>query len=923
MGLQGLGTSMIDFPDDNAARDGTVQVRAEAEPGWLRRYWLWFLVMAAMVVLVLSSHFVKAYSDPANWLKFAYHLESEFWTSRWPVGYPVYLLLASWLVGRFYVFWANLPILMGILFLAGKLAERLVMRAGEVRAAPWVGLMAMVWLFLFDFPHIVYLLNPYRDPLAIFFCYWAVYLLIGIEAGPNQPFRVLFPAGLLIGLAVCVKEPSVLMLLPMFGFGVVVWRAVDGLPFWRSVMWFGAGFVLGVAPFLIETYAHTHSVLLPPQSYEEGRLLPGMHAHVFGQISREALKYFRDYGGWSSVVALLLGGVWAVRRRNRVVLALVLPVAAVFFVFYSFYWTFSKRYFFMVLVFLAPVVACGTWQACLWLTDKLRLRAHRVRIMAVFTGYVTLHALVAALLGSSIWLGHNPGFTIGKAKALMAEIEAHVPEGGTLLAPRFLCEVVECFSPIESYPAYALMSADLPLEEGLGAMIGEVRTDGSWLLGEILTKGRSDMGADLVRGLFDLEPLVRISVEQHNMGAVTGDDEGEVILHRIRPWSARVVTRPIWTKAMPAAILRLDAGMLHVPGRPRSELSFYWDDQPVPIAWRNGANYVRLPGPIAEGAHVVRLESDAPLPERLGVELFPVDRPLALDFCWNRFPLHGAYLNAAQWHKLPGYEGDYAFSGTGALELPWLWDAEHTVLAYFVLNPAPTEMERPYRVACWSAGVERGVLEVPKGGRARLLVDLGGFETGLETIPIELRLSELGAVAAPGCLELEDVILMPMPKGQDWRTNPGEADGAWFLRSGWHQAERLSPKEPFRWTRGPGRMMVACPPGVTEPVIRICLTDRYRPEQAPRSGLSLTLDGVPLAFELDEATYRAGWAWLTAPMPPEIVKPGGGLYELGLDSVPWRPSEIAGSRDERALGVMVGDVWVISGVAVGQEARGD
>ena len=307
---------MIDFPDDNAARDGTVQVRAEAEPGWLRRYWLWFLVMAAMVVLVLSSHFVKAYSDPANWLKFAYHLESEFWTSRWPVGYPVYLLLASWLVGRFYVFWANLPILMGILFLAGKLAERLVMRAGEVRAAPWVGLMAMVWLFLFDFPHIVYLLNPYRDPLAIFFCYWAVYLLIGIEAGPNQPFRVLFPAGLLIGLAVCVKEPSVLMLLPMFGFGVVVWRAVDGLPFWRSVMWFGAGFVLGVAPFLIETYAHTHSVLLPPQSYEEGRLLPGMHAHVFGQISREALKYFRDYGGWSSVVALLLGGVWAVRRHS-------------------------------------------------------------------------------------------------------------------------------------------------------------------------------------------------------------------------------------------------------------------------------------------------------------------------------------------------------------------------------------------------------------------------------------------------------------------------------------------------------------------------------------------------------------------------------------------------------------------------------
>ncbi|MDD8046514.1 MAG: hypothetical protein PHF14_08635, partial [Verrucomicrobiota bacterium] len=905
--------SMSDYSDDNTARDGGERTGARTVPDHLRRYWLWFLVMAAMVVLVVSSHFVKAYSDPANWLRFAYNLKTEFWTSRWPVGYPFYLFLASCLVGRFYVFWANLPVLLGIMFIAGRVTERLVLWTGGGAAAVWVGLVAMVWPFLFDFWHIVYLTNPYRDPLAIFFCFWAVYVIMGIELASSRPVRSLFLSGVLIGLAGSVKEPSVLMVAPMFFYGLMVWRAKDGMPFWRSVLWFVGGFLLGMSPFLLETYAHTHSILLPPQSFEEGRLLPGMHAHVFGQISEEALKYFFEFGGKSSTIALLFGCVWAVLRRNRVLLALVLPVSVVYFVFYSFYWTFSKRYFFASLVFLAPLVACGTWQICLWLSRIFGVGRHRVRMMALFSGYVVVHALVWGMLQSPIWTGDTSLFSIPKAKRLMAEIGSYVPADGTLLAPRYLYEVVGCLSEIESFPAYQMMSEHLPLGVGLSRLTKEVKTDGSWFVGEVLSDGESDHVTRLIRQLYDLDPLDRIAVEAYSMGVVTGDPQGEVILHRIRPWRGCSVTRWVWTPAMSEAILRLDAGLLMSNGGPRSELKLYFDNLPVPVSrWVDGANYIRVSGPLAQGAHEVRLESDMPLPERIDVVVQPLNRPLLLDFRWNRFPLHGEYLDSNQWRKLPGYDGDYAFSGTGELELPWLWEEGHSVLAFFQVNSSSMEESLPYRIACCSSGSELGGMDVTLGGRGRLLVDLRGADVQQDRMRLQLRMTELGEKPGPGRLELEYVVLIPISAGAAWRTNPGETEGAWFLRSGWHQAERLSPKEPFRWTRGLGRMLVPCPEGLIEPVLRIRLTDRFRPEAAPQSQLRLTWDGVPLDFELNEADYRTGWAWLTAPLPVNAAGSASGLYELGIDSVPWRPSEVQGTKDGRTLGVVVGDILVVS-----------
>jgi hypothetical protein len=608
---------------------------------------------------------------------------------------------------------------------------------------------------------------------------------------------------------------------------------------------------------------------------------------------------------------VVLGVFWAVRQKNRVLLYLVLPAAVVFFIFYSFYWTFSKRYFFIVLVFLSPLLACGTWQACLWLSRLLRVEKMRTRIIALFAGYLAIHSVVAGFLHSALWLGENPGFTVSHARSLIGEIEARIPEDGTFLAPRFLCEVVECFSPIDSYPAYALMTGDLPIEDALKPLIDKVQAGKPVYVGEVLVNGRGDPGTELVRQLYDLEPVQRLSIEEYHLAAVCGSRGGEVLLHRIRPWSQNDVARPFWTEHLDSAFLRVDAGVLWGgvwPGRKKVEM--FWDGVSVANELKNGVNYVRLPEPVSKGAHEVRLKSDAPLPARFELEVFAADRAIPLDFRWNAFPLHARFLDPADWRKMPGYEGDYGFVGAGKILLPSLWHEPLMTLAFFSVTPGPLEADIPYRISCWSNDEELGSAEV-SAGAGSLLANFGTIQDQKGAIPVSLKVSSSGDAPAPSLgMELEKAVLIPVQPNLEWRVNPGSPDGAWFVREGWHHAERLSPKEPFRWTRGRARMMVVRPQGIDSAILKIRISDRFRVEQAPACDVKLQLDGRPLAYELDTDALKKGWAWLRAELPEAGPEAAGRLSELVIETVPWRPSELTGSRDQRELGVMVADVTI-------------
>ncbi|MFC1499134.1 hypothetical protein ACFLS1_11800, partial [Verrucomicrobiota bacterium] len=81
------------------------------------RKWLLFLggvvlfLFLSFFIYILRNYYIKAYSDPLNWLEYARAIPLRFRESSWPVGYPFFLWVTLKVVGPFYIFLVNLPII--------------------------------------------------------------------------------------------------------------------------------------------------------------------------------------------------------------------------------------------------------------------------------------------------------------------------------------------------------------------------------------------------------------------------------------------------------------------------------------------------------------------------------------------------------------------------------------------------------------------------------------------------------------------------------------------------------------------------------------------------------------------------------------------------------------------------------------------
>ena len=136
-----------------------------------------------------------------------------------------------------------------------------------------------------------------------------------------------------------------------------------------------AAFALGLAaalvPFAVQTYLTTHQLVLPPQASLESQTVPGVHFDraTFASTGHAAWGYYAKHEPWLLLLALA-GVVAAARRRNRLVLALVLPAAAMYVLFYSFYWTFVIRYFYVAVLFLVLAAGYGLQTFLGWMCGR-------------------------------------------------------------------------------------------------------------------------------------------------------------------------------------------------------------------------------------------------------------------------------------------------------------------------------------------------------------------------------------------------------------------------------------------------------------------------------------------------------------------------------------------------------------------------
>lgn len=888
-------------------------------------------VLASFLALVCGGYYIHATSDPFNWLGFARNFTEEFGQSRWPYGYPLYLRGMLELLGPYWVFLANLPALLGVFAVAGWIGtlfegeDRRAPEGGGGEGLPWGWGFLAVWVVVLgaDSADLLAYVNPFRDPPS----YLLLLASVGVFVRSLKARRMLGVgvSGALLGLACSVREPSVLMLLPLFAYGLLAWRSGrPGLGLWRTAGAFALGMGVGVAPMLVQSYLSTHQVLVPhnlilnvPESEEESKIVPGMYftGTRLGHVGGMAFWY---YLGTEKLVLVLaaVGLAAAIRRRNRLVLAVVAPTAVGYAVFYAFYRIFVRRYFYVSVLFFALLAGYGLFSLLRLLHARMRPPLGRA------AGWLLLAAV--ACTSSVRLLGECPDEhpqQVPQARAMADAIRGICPDASAVYAKRPLGDWIGWFLGCESGP----LEQFIPGPGGTASPVapGAVRD----ALAPRLEKGENLYAAFWTKDDWGMDaesdvPFVRRSVDRR-LSAVFDPREyfagscanGTVWFYRLASWTnlATAVDWPVPERGPHGGAYWFMADLGDWP-EGHAPAGFVPDGAPNPPSsaphggtWVGGAEAVEAD----TGRTVAAVVSSAdPLPCAIPVRTGRLDEPLVLDFrpfgkfdhLWrwtgyNSFPTH--------LHRHPGV----GILDSADLELPVPWPAlsEVVVELELVADREVPDVAIP--------------VSVSEDGRVLARAEVRGDRS-----PVRL------AVPMPSAPDREsrrlhfDVEPQPAPESDDDQDPVGiECAQATIHR--WpvfypvsirlgssgdtiHSLTGFSRPEgrgnaTFRWTQGAAGMTVYLP--ATDRPLLLVLAGSVggMPAEAKADAgpdLRITWDGEVLSGRLETDDDGNDFVW-RGELPPGTGD-GRTPHRIGIESPTWRPADY-GLRDSRTLGVRI------------------
>lgn len=890
-------------------------------------------VLASFMVLVCGSYYIHSTSDPHNWLGFARHFVEEFGQSRWPYGYPLYLRTALALVGPYWVFLANLPAILGMFAMAGWIGS---MFAGEDRCGregdrgggvprSW-GFLA-VWVIVLgaNSDKLLVYVNPFRDPPS----YLLVLASVGVFVRSLEARRMwgVGAAGALLGLACSVREPSVLMLLPLFAYGLLAWRSGrPELKLWRTVGAFALGMGLGVAPMLVQSYLSTHQVLVPhnlilnvPETQEESKLVPGMY-FTGSRLAGVAGKAYPYYWKTEKPIIFLaaVGLVAAIWRRNRLVLSVVLPTAVGYAVFYTFYRMFVPRYFYVAVLFFALLAGYGLL-SLLRLCAKIRPRPAGRAVGWLLLAAVACHTSMRVLGERADYQPHQ----VPQARAMADAIRAICPDASAVFTDRPLCEWIDWFVGCESAPLTNRIpgNAHAAVPGGPG-MLRDT-------LAPRLERGEKLYAATWWRdadGEYDA-PYVRRAFDRFLVGSLDPRDycaepyaDGTVWFYRLAAWT-NLSTALDWP----------------VPGRgPHGGAYWFmvdvgeWPDGHAPATITvEGASGGLPPVPHggtwvgcteAEEADAGRtvpatVASDDPLPRVVPVRTGRIDEPIVLDFGPN-----GEFDHFWRWTgdiRLPaalrGNPG-VAIRTDADLELPVPRPALAVAMVELELRAGRESPDVSIPVEISEDGAPLARAEVP-GDRTpvRLVIPLP-LAADRESRRLHFAVEAQAAPPSDGDrtpvgVECTRATIHRWPVSFPVEIAMGDPDAGFQLRSGFNRPEGRG-NSAYRWTTGAAEVDVYLPAGDRTLVLRMeGSVDGIPPAVMGRSGPDLRVewDGAGLPGRLEMAGKGSDFVW-EAELPAGA---GDGMtpHRLVFETPAWQPARF-GLRDPRTLGVRLNRIVV-------------
>lgn len=850
------------------------------------------LSLTALLIWMIAEHFsIKAFSDPFNYLMYARNLGEEFFTSRWPAAYPAYLWLVLQLVGPYYVFLANIPILALLLFLFYCLSSRIASHDRTFFSQrTFLGLGAVSLLLVFDPSIIIYLVSPYRDLMShTFLLAMALSLLRHLTDGRERT-AWLFLAGLCLGAASSIREPAILMAIPA---GLTMLAFTFPSPWsswWRRGFWFVAGTAIGLLPLLIQTYLATGQAIVPPQAVQEQTLLPGFVPGRAGENLRRALWYYVMIGGPLYTVAFMAGAVLSIIRRNRFILYFCLPSVLLYTLVYILYRAFFARYFFVVTLWAVPVAAFGLYGLMRAIFHMARTRWIQDMGPALLTGAL----LVFAAYRIATLEPQPSRFITADAKRFERDLESVVPEGAYVVCPRNLCEVISWFSHAESWRAWARLLPDLssgqPLYNRFKAMLDAKRP-----LFVVRVEALGDNNPDevLFRRYFDLLPVATLRSEAYNLQGVTGP--GSFFIFEVAPWTASNVVYS-FTGIPPRSLLRIDPGALWREDYPeRSFARVFANEKPIGFLDRNGPHYFQL-----EDAEVldIRVVSDAPISSSMPVEIISMDQPVTLHFGLLSANSHDAYLSDSIRNR-PTRDGYFRpLHGHGQIQLPPIHEPGALLIGHLYVRAFRDgdTNDVPVLVTAGEGSATHHQINPSLMGAAIpfVLPFTGREEDRVLNITLEDDQTRIS---------LNHMIIYRQRENARFNVDLGaHNDGAWIL-SGFHRAERYHGRAPVRWTSANAHMIFNLSETADDFLLAIIHQADDRPSGAPPKNTRLTFNDRTLDPSFYHDRTENGFIRTEARIPGAWVVHGDN--RLAIYSTPWVPQDYLPTSDDRALGLMI------------------
>ena len=879
-------------------------------------------VLACFFALAVQGYFIRAYSDCYNWLGFARNFGQEFTRSRWPYGFALFLRGALAVVGPYYVFLANLPVMVALFAVTawigtGMRRDDAAGRGGAALPPGWAFLAVWIPVLAADAGSFTRYLNPYRDPLSYVLVMLSAALFVRSLA-KGRPGGAA-ASGAVLGLASSVREPSILMVVPFVAYGLWTWAgAKDRIPPVKTAAAFALGFLAAMVPFLVQTYLTTHQLLLPPQASLEAQVVPGVRftAATFARTGRFAWTHYVRHEPWLLLLAAA-GTAAAVRRRNRLVLALALPAAAAYAAFYTFYWTFVVRYYYVAVLFLALAAGYGVQSFLAWLCGRWPRRGR-------LAGWLLLAAAACAAGGRLLACRPDgPVHQVPQAKAFAEALAGTCPDAAVVYADRFLCEWIDWFMPYASQPLPASGSAGGERSAGLRNGLGPRLERGETLYSAVCggAAGTEVPDVPFLRRAFDRIPAASLDAEPFRAGDYA---RGTVWFHRIRPWSGHR-TELAWPAPCGERYwYMLDTGD-PLEGEPRA-IAVTVDGVRQPATLVHGGAQVGegLPRECGEGEPGTAVaESDGRLPREMAVAAGRLDDPIPLDFrMYGPFDhfrrLRGDVRPGRDWHW-----GAWILS-RAEIAVPVPWPDRGGVLLECDLLSSHKTPGQVLEVGAYEGPRRLAGVRVPADRLlAKLLVPLPDDpERAVRTVRLEIENGALPEGTEPDidrpCIELYQVLVHRRPAAYPVEIRlDGRTDSIHAL-SGFHPAEGRG-SGAYRWTEGAAEVAVYAPEGSggRDVGLRIVYSTAAVPAEVNGDGrIRVLWDGAEIAGRTDRTDGgAASFAW-SGTLPADRVGTEA-PHRLRVEVPAWRPADY-GSGDRRTLGVQLRRIGLEEAGAAGR-----